>query len=147
MELYDMKHLDYTDRQALHRVAAYLKTHDITEDEPGNHPIEEGFFYNVIAYDTTTPDQRVWESHRDYIDIHVPIEGKERIAHNFLAHMTLGGYDPGDDFQASEGPAQSELIIAPGQILVLDREDVHKTGLIVESSQSIKKAVFKVKYD
>ncbi|MGX7401879.1 YhcH/YjgK/YiaL family protein [Aerococcus sanguinicola] len=142
-----MDHLEYTDRPPLHRVVDYLKTHDISEDEPGNHAIEEGFFYNVIAYDTTTPDQRDWESHRDYIDIHVPIKGKEGIHHNFLVNMTLGDYVEADDFQASEGPAQSELIIAPGQILVLDREDVHKTGLMVEASESIKKAVFKVKYD
>ncbi|WP_025728676.1 YhcH/YjgK/YiaL family protein [Atopobacter phocae] len=146
MELYDLRHVTQVKREAVMRVIDYLKDHNLTDLEKGPHHVTNDFYFNVLEYQTTTPDQRVWESHRAYLDIHVPIKGQERIWHNFIDAVQLGDYVEGDDWQQSEATPMSELVIEPGQILVFDREDVHKTGLVAKESESIKKAVFKVKY-
>ncbi|WCQ69485.1 YhcH/YjgK/YiaL family protein [Streptococcus pasteurianus] len=43
------------------------------------------------------------------------------------------------------GQASFELVLNEGQILLLDPNDAHQTGLIVDQPQKIRKAVFKVK--
>ena len=43
--------------------------------------------------ETTDEEHRVWESHRDYYDVHVLFEGKERISYNFLSNMNLEDYE------------------------------------------------------
>ena len=108
--------------------------------------MDEDFFYNVISYATTTEDERPWENHHQYIDIHVPIKGFEKIAHAFVSEVELKDYVEEEDFQQSIASPSNYLTIKPGQILVLDSYDVHKTGLIVSEPEMIKKAVFKVKY-
>ncbi|MCR8968807.1 YhcH/YjgK/YiaL family protein [Facklamia sp. 7083-14-GEN3] len=147
MELYDLNHINHIQREGIIRVIKFLKENgDLINSQPGPHIISDDFYYNILEYDTTTDDQRVWESHRSYLDVHVPIKGKERIWHNFIGNVQLGEYVEKDDWQQSQAQPLSELIVQPGQILVFDREDIHKTGLIVDHAEKIKKAVFKVKY-
>lgn len=146
MEFYELKHVDYINRPAVQKVIDFLKDNDLTEQSLGIHEVDEDFFYNVISYATTTEDERPWENHHQYIDIHVPIKGFEKIAHAFVSEVELKDYVEEEDFQQSIASPSNYLTIKPGQILVLDSYDVHKTGLIVSEPKMIKKAVFKVKY-
>ena len=82
---------------ALKKVLEFLQTHDVSQDEKGNHPVSDDFFYNVIEMTTTTDDERVWESHREFYDVHLIFEGRERIHYNFLSNMEEGDYDRSED--------------------------------------------------
>ncbi|WP_242258979.1 YhcH/YjgK/YiaL family protein [Streptococcus thoraltensis] len=113
--------------------------------EKGMHAVDEDLYYNVIEYISTTPDQRVWESHRREYDVHYIISGEERIYHNFLDQMELGDYDSESDWQQMTGSHASEIVLFPGNLLILDANDAHKTGLMVNDSVAIKKIVFKIK--
>ena len=113
--------------------------------EKGNHPVSDDFFYNVIEMTTTTEDERVWESHREFYDVHLIFEGRERIHYNFLSNMEEGDYDAEGDWQQMSGQALFDLIFTPGSLLLLDPNDAHKTGLIAEEAGPIRKVVFKVK--
>ena len=135
----DIQHL------ALKKVLEFLKIHDVSQDKKGNHPVSDDFFYNVIEMTTTTEDERVWESHREFYDVHLIFEGRERIHYNFLSNMKEGDYDAEGDWQQMSGPALFDLIFTPGSLLLLDPNDAHKTGLIAEEAGSIRKVVFKVK--
>ncbi|RLK62834.1 DUF386 domain-containing protein [Atopobacter sp. AH10] len=147
MELYRLNHLESLHREDVKRVVDYIRKHDLSQDQPGPHEIEDGFYYNVLSYDSTDPENRMWESHKEYLDVHVPISGREGIHHSFIEDMELKEYIAADDWQKGEGEAQNRLAIEPGQILVFDREDMHKTGIKLDRSYPIKKAVFKVKYE
>lgn len=103
------------------------------------------FFYNVIEMTTTTKEKRVWESHRDFYDVHLILEGSERIAFNFISNMSLGNYNKEDDWQQMEGEALFEIPFKKNQILLLDPNDAHKTGLSVVTPEFLRKVVFKVK--
>ena len=122
---------------ALKKVLEFLQTHDVSQDEKGNHPVSDDFFYNVIEMTTTTEDERVWESHREFYDV--------RIHYNFLSNMEEGDYDAEGDWQQMSGQALFDLVFTPGNLLLLDPNDAHKTGLIAEEAGPIRKVVFKVK--
>ena len=130
---------------ALKKVLEFLQTHDVSQDKKGNHPVSDDFFYNVIEMTTTTDEERVWESHREFYDVHLIFEGRERIHYNFLSNMEEGDYDAEGDWQQMSGQALFDLIFTPGSLLLLDPNDAHKTGLIAEEAGPIRKVVFKVK--
>ncbi|MFU2193930.1 YhcH/YjgK/YiaL family protein [Streptococcus pluranimalium] len=117
---------------------------DLLNLETGMHPVNDDLYFNVIQYESTTEDQRVWESHRREYDVHYIISGEERIYHNFLDQMSLGNYDTESDWQEMTGQEASELVLLPGNVLIFDKEDAHKTGLKVTDSVMIKKIVFKI---
>lgn len=117
---------------------------DLLNLETGMHPVNDDLYFNVIQYESTIEDQRVWESHRREYDVHYTISGEERIYHNFLSQMSLGNYDTESDWQEMTGQKASELVLLPGNVLIFDKEDAHKTGLKVTDSVMIKKIVFKI---
>ena len=64
---------------------AYAKEHDLVSYEKGSHPIDgERLFVNVVEYETTRPENRFWEAHRNYLDVHLMLDGQEQIDLNLL---------------------------------------------------------------
>ena len=67
---------------------AYAKEHDLASYEKGSHPIDgERLFVNVVEYETTRPENRFWEAHRNYLDVHLMLDGQEQIDLNFIENM------------------------------------------------------------
>lgn len=129
----------------LQKVVDYLATNGLDNQEKGTHHVTDDFFYNIIEMETTTPDNRVWESHRDFYDVHVILKGKEKLQYNHLSHMHLCEYDSHDDWQQMTGESLFDIILEEGMLLLLDPNDAHKTGLIVDEAQPLRKVVFKVR--
>ncbi|NKZ27810.1 YhcH/YjgK/YiaL family protein [Vagococcus lutrae] len=128
------------------KVMDYLKTHDLASMEKGTHFIErEDFFVNVIEYQTTDEANRIWEAHKDYLDIHVVVTGVEGIYHSFIDNMQVGDYHKNDDYLEITGNKENVIQLSPNQLLVLYPEDTHKTGVKVDKETFVKKGVFKVK--
>ena len=56
----------------------YVKEHDLTIYEKGSYKINgDEFFVNIENYATVKREERFWEAHKKYIDVHMIIEGKE----------------------------------------------------------------------
>ncbi|WEB81779.1 YhcH/YjgK/YiaL family protein [Vagococcus lutrae] len=128
------------------KVMEYLKTHDLASMEKGTHFIEgEDFFVNVIEYQTTDEANRIWEAHKDYLDIHVVVTGVEGIYHSFIDNMQVGDYHKNEDYLEITGNKENVIQLSPNQLLVLYPEDTHKTGVKVDKETFVKKGVFKVK--
>lgn len=144
MELYQMSKVTMAS-PAILKVIEYIQLHDLSVLSTGIHEVSEDFFFNLIEYNSTTPDNRVWESHRTYLDIHVPLIGEELIYHNFVENMKVTGYIEDEDWVQQDGMFSSQMVVSPGDILLLDQEDSHKTGLSNGENKFIRKAVFKVK--
>lgn len=124
----------------------YYKDNNLLDLGPGSHPIDgDQVFVNIAHYQTTTRDQRFWEAHKDYIDLHIILAGEERIDLNFVDNMELGAYKKEDDFLAMEGEANSSLELEPGDFLICYPNDGHMTGLMVDGPAEVKKAIFKIK--
>lgn len=128
------------------KVMEYLKTHDLASMEKGTHFIEgEDFFVNVMEYQTTDEANRIWEAHKDYLDIHVVVTGVEGIYHSFIDNMQVGDYHKNEDYLEITGNKENVIQLSPNQLLVLYPEDTHKTGVKVDKETFVKKGVFKVK--
>lgn len=124
----------------------YLKSHDLKSMEPGGYEIEgKRMFVNLCEYTTTVAEERFWEAHKEYLDIHVMLSGMEQIDVCFIETMEQKSYVPEEDFLPLEGNATGHVILQAGDFLVCYPQDGHRTAIQVEGPQKIKKAIFKVK--
>ncbi|MDE7068509.1 MAG: YhcH/YjgK/YiaL family protein, partial [Schaedlerella arabinosiphila] len=62
----------------------YAGSHDLKAYEKGSHEIDgKRLFVNIVEYQTVEAEKRFWEAHREYLDIHLMLDGTEQIAQNF----------------------------------------------------------------
>lgn len=127
----------------------FLKENDLIQMEKGKHLIDgENFFVNICDYQTTTKENRVWEAHRYYIDVHVMIKGSELLQHTFIENANIKKFHEDEDYVEIPDvkKVESEIILDEGQYLIFDSNDVHKTAIMVDkSSNMVRKAIFKIK--
>lgn len=124
----------------------YAETHDLLNYEKGSHEIDgDRLFVNIVEYTTTTPEERFWEAHRNYLDVHLMLRGTEQIDLSFIRNMTLGDFVEKDDFLPMEGEKNSSVVLNDGDFLVCFPGDGHRTAVAAEEPQKIKKAIFKVR--
>ena len=68
----------------------YAASHELAGYEKGSHPIDgERFFVNIVEYETTLPENRFWEAHRKYLDVHLMLDGQEQIDLNFIDRKSV----------------------------------------------------------
>ena len=125
---------------------AYAKTHDLASLETGSHEMDgERIFVNIVEYMTTTPEERFWEAHKNYLDIHLMLKGTEQIDLNFISNMERKEYVEAEDFLPMEGKKKASVILEEGDFLICYPEDGHRTAVMADEPERIKKAIFKVK--
>lgn len=125
---------------------AYAKEHDLAGYEKGSHEIDgERLFVNIVEYETVKAKERFWEAHKNYLDVHLMLNGTEQIDLNFIQNMELKEFVPKDDFLPMEGEKNSSVILRDGDFLICYPSDGHRTAVAVDGSQKIKKAIFKVR--
>ena len=123
----------------------YLESHKLLFFEKGSYEIDgDRLFVNVAEYETTAPENRFWEAHKDYLDVHVMLRGEEQIDVNFIGNMHLEEYVKKDDFLPMEGEKNGSVVLRPGDFLVCYPNDGHRTGVAAEKPVLLKKAIFKV---
>ncbi|MDU2599369.1 MULTISPECIES: YhcH/YjgK/YiaL family protein [Anaerococcus] len=124
----------------------FYKENDMENMETGIHKIDgDDLFVNIVEYDTTTPENRFWEAHKEYLDLHLMLLGEEKINLNFLKEMEVLDYDPEADFQAANGEKNSSVDLKVGDFLICYPNDVHMTALQIDDPVYTKKAIFKIK--
>ncbi len=89
----------------------YAKEHDLMSYEKGSHEIDgDRLFVNVVEYTTTTAEERFWEAHRQYLDLHLMLRGTEQIDLNFIQNMDVKEFVEKDDFLPMDGEKNSSVI-------------------------------------
>lgn len=67
------------EEEFLQKIFEFLEKNDVSKFENGRYDIDkDNLFLNIATYNTTTPENRVWEAHKEYIDVHMMIKGKEK---------------------------------------------------------------------
>lgn len=124
----------------------YANVHELSEFEKGSHPIDgDRFFVNIVEYETTEAENRFWEAHRDYLDVHLMLRGTEQIDLNFIENMEQKAFVKEDDFLPLEGEKKASVILSDGDFLICEPHDGHRTAVKAEKTEYIKKAIFKVR--
>ena len=124
----------------------YARNNDLLNFETGCHKIDgDDLFVNVVEYETTTAENRFWEAHREYLDLHLMLRGTERIDVNFIDNMEQKEYVPKDDFLPLFGEPNSCAVLEEGDFLLVYPKDAHRTAVQVKEPAKLKKAIFKIK--
>ena len=141
----DLKDFSWLESQVL-KCFEYAKNHDLISYEKGSHPIEgDDLFVNIVEYETTTPENRFWGAHRQYLDLHFMLRGPEQIDVNFIDHMEQKEFVEKDDFLPLEGEPNCSVVLNAGDFLLCYPKDAHRTAVQVGQPATIKKAIFKIK--
>lgn len=126
----------------------YAASHELAGYEKGSHPIDgERFFVNIVEYETTLPENRFWEAHRKYLDVHLMLDGQEQIDLNFIQNMDQKEFVDADDFLPMDGRPNCHVVLTKDDFLICYPDDGHRTAVQVEKPERIKKAIFKVRIE
>lgn len=113
----------------------------------GRHDVHDGFFYNVIEYDTTNEVDKPYESHKKYVDIQLILSGEEIMQVVDTNRLLLKvPYDSSKDcalFNPVATPAS--IVLRPGSVLILYPKDAHRSIAVKGLSSVVKKIVGKLK--
>ena len=124
----------------------YAGSHDLKAYEKGSHEIDgKRLFVNIVEYQTVEAEKRFWEAHREYLDIHLMLEGSERVEIAPPAELTEFDRMEANDFYAYRGEGQYKLVLSPGDFLVVFPNDAHRIKMQVSGPETVSKAVFKVR--
>lgn len=125
---------------------AFTEKNNLLNFEKGSYTIEgDDLFVNVVEYETTAAENRFWEAHRQYLDVHVLLDGTEQIDLNFIQNMKLGPYVEADDFLPMDGEKNASVILKKDDFLICYPGDGHRTAVAPREPGPVKKAIFKVR--
>ncbi len=143
--IYNLEECTFLEEQ-LRECFSYAKSHDLASWETGKHEIDgDRLFVNIVEYTTTIPEERFWEAHRYYLDVHVMLRGTEQIDLNFIQNMKQKEFVEADDFLPMEGEKKASVILEDGDFLICYPSDGHRTAVAADRPETIKKAIFKVR--
>lgn len=125
---------------------AYAQHNDLIHFEKGSYEIDgDIIFVNIVEYETKEREERFWEAHKNYIDLHFMLSGEETIDLNFIQNMKQLEFVEKDDFLPLEGESNASVVLKDGDFLICYPEDGHMTAIKNGAPQIIKKAIFKIK--
>ncbi len=129
------------------RCLAYAQTNPLEQFQDGSYSLKEGVKLNINAYVTEPEENRVWEAHREYIDVQVILEGEERADTGLTEEMEQVEGKPEKDLFLLKGEGRLSVILKKGDFIVCYPADAHRTGIILQDACKVRKAVFKVPVD
>ena len=139
------------------RLAAWEKAMNFAAALPrdaadGEYPIQDRDIYAILfSYQTKDHAAAVLEAHRRYVDIQVPLVGREFHGRYDSAQLAPNAdYDPTRDvvFFHHPEPYTSRYLVAAGQFAVYFPQDAHMThGWVNGTPEAMRKVVIKVRTD
>lgn len=120
----------------------YLTTVDLNQLSLGKHYISSSLYVICNEYETQFFNTNVLENHRQNIDFHIILHGFERIG---LAETFVSIKEPYSSI------SDTELVIGTpnfidlkeGYFVILYPNEYHQPGVMGDSPQKVRKAVFK----
>jgi len=113
--------------------------------EEGKHPIrDKELFVNIQMAKGRTREAAVLESHREMIDIQIPIDAEETYGYSPVVDLPDFEYSAEKDMtKYGETKSQTYVTCKPGQMAIFFPQDGHAP--CITEKEIIKKAIFKVK--
>lgn len=123
----------------------YVKSHDLLHTDCGRIELDgENLFINNVNPACVKASEQVLEVHRDYTDIHILLEGKERIGWKAMEEVCLlkQEYKKEVDCALYSDIPTTFVDLLPGQFVIVYPEDPHAP---VIGEGKIRKLIAKVK--
>lgn len=128
-------------------ISGFLVDNNLNELECGKYELDKGIYVNIDTYTTKSSKDRLFESHRKYLDLQILISGEERIAvceRDKLHFLTT--YDSQKDIQFYSSCQGVEYRLTKETGILLYPNNAHKPCIFGEEDKPafVKKAVFKI---
>lgn len=123
----------------------YVKEHDLLHAPLGRIEVDgDRLFINNVEADLTDAATQLLEAHREYIDVHVVLDGEEHFGWRPLADCAAvrQSYDPAADCALYADRPSSWLTLRPGQAVIVFPEDPHAP---VVGEGRVRKLIGKIK--
>ncbi len=106
----------------------YIKQHDLLNAELGRIELQgDELFINNVEATLVEKSAQPLEVHRQYIDIHVPLDGTEIVGWKALCDTATSreAFDVENDFALYDEPATTYTELHTGEFLIVYPEDAH----------------------
>ena len=127
-------------------VVKFIEENDLLKLEAGKHEIKgKDLFVNIINQKGKTVDEAVMETHRNMLDIQIPLDGDETYGYMPLGDIAVKAeYNAEKDLtKYPEQPSSAFVNCHPGMFAMFLPQDGHTP--CISKAPEFKKAVFKVK--
>ena len=128
-----------------HTLFGYIKKQDLLHKEPGRIELDgENLFINNVEAELLPVGRQLLETHRRYIDVHIPLDGVETIGWKPAGKLRCEKqpYDPESDCALYNDVPDTWLKVRPGQFLIVYPEDAHAP---VTGEGRLRKLIAKIK--
>lgn len=122
----------------------FLKSHDLNALEIGKTELSKDLLVNVAQTKPKGKEDAKLETHRDFIDIQIPLSGTEVMGYTAAADCVPADapYNEEKDITFFEGLAESYIAVKPGMFAIFFPQDGHAPGI---TPDGVKKVIVKVK--
>lgn len=97
------------------------------------------------TYETVPAEESLFEAHKKYLDIHIMLEGSERVEIAPPEKLTEIDGSEAKDFYSYRGEGDYKLLLSPGDFLVVFPGDAHRIKMQANGPETVTKAVFKIR--
>lgn len=121
---------------------------EFKKSEEGRFDIDDSFYYTKATIKTSNcPGEVPFEAHRRYIDIFIPLSGRETVRTTDIKNTELyQEYNEEDDFLIVTGKTQVTTINTPETFTICFPQDAHNSAIGVDGETiDFEKIVVKVK--
>lgn len=109
----------------------------------GNYDFQGGFVM-IQEFDTVPLEEKLFEVHREYIDIHIVLEGEEILEYEDMANLSPSvPFFTTGDIGMMAGSGQT-VRIKKGMFCLVFPHDGHKPGCCEKTPAKLKKMVVKI---
>lgn len=114
--------------------------------QKGRHDFNENLYINVVSYETKESFEGVFESHKDYIDLHALVSGEEKIYYGDREKMIITkDYDKDGDYELLKGQDYFSVAYSKMQGVECAVNEPHMAAGAVNGGDKVLKAIVKIK--
>jgi len=126
---------------------AFLKNQNLETLAVGRYDIDGDNVYAMITENPTKNlDSTKWESHHNYIDLHLVIKGEEKIGIADISKLTVTmPYDASKDLANYSGEGKFYTAL-PGTFFLFFPGEAHRPNITNNGNKPDKKLVIKIRY-
>lgn len=123
----------------------FLKSHDLQSMEIGKTELKgKDLLVNIAQTQPKAKEEAKLETHREFIDIQMPLSGVEVIGYTAATDCVPADapYSVENDIAFFEGLAETYITVKPGMFAIFFPQDGHAPGI---TPDGVKKVIVKVK--
>lgn len=122
----------------------YLKSTDLNAQEPGKMELDgKDLVVNFSIAKGKTKEQAQLETHKNFIDIQIPLSCTEVMGYTPACNLPEGEYNAEKDITKFAMPSEAYIPVHPGMFAIFFPQDGHAP--CISEEESIRKVIVKVR--